>query len=328
MDPAESIPPPGASRNRGSEVVTGADGAWNLHVHLLVVFWSPKVSYQQLGQVWTERLGGPRENGRGYVVDCESLEAHRGQRGGLVAAARYITKYLTKPEELTRLMGGPGGLAHLVGATHGLRRFAVGGGCAVLRKAASILLPRRAVLAEEALAGTWLHQGRAPGRVEAVDPDTGEVVDLDPERLGDGRQRALEVWGEILETNPVPKPGQALPGRVVGVPCGPRGKYRRVGALPYAGPGVTVRDFERKGAAAVTGIRRLLGPWKVFRWTETSAKTGQELRFAAVLPAVRYAWKEVWPVLRKALAFGPDGWVSLRKNANVAASKILVPGRA
>ena len=99
-----------------------------------------------------------------------------------------------------------------------MRRFAVGGGCAVLRKAASILLPRRAFLAEEALAGAWLHQGRTPWRVEAVDPDTGEVVDVDPEHLGDGRQRALAVWGEVLGTNPVPKPGQALPGRVVGVP--------------------------------------------------------------------------------------------------------------
>jgi hypothetical protein len=98
--------------------------------------------------------------------------------------------------------------------------------------------------------GTW--------RVEAVDPDTVEVVDVPPARLGDSRQRALEVWGENLETNPTPRPGQALPGRVVGVPCGKRGKYRRVGALPFAGPGPTVREFERKGAAAITGIRGLL----------------------------------------------------------------------
>jgi hypothetical protein len=310
---------------RGTEVVTGQDGNWNLHVHLLALFWCPKVSYRQLGEAWTRALGGPRTQGRRFVLDCESLESHWGKRGGLLRAARYITKYLTKPEEFQKLMGGPGGLAHLVGATHGLRRFAVGGGCSLLRRAAGVLLPRRAFSAEEALAGTWLHEGRGPWRVEAVDPDTGEVGEVAPERLQDRRQEGLAVWGGLLETNPLPGPGESLPGRVVGVPCGPHGKYRRVGELPFAGPGPTVKDFERKGAETVTGIRRFLGPWKVFRWTETSAKTGKELHFAAVLPATRYAWREVWPTLKKALASGPGDWVSRRKNANVAASKILVP---
>jgi hypothetical protein len=32
-------------------------------------------------------------------------------------------------------------------------------------------------------------------------------------------------------------------------------------------------------------------------------------------------------MVKKALAYGPDGWVSLRKNATVAASEILAPGR-
>ena len=320
---------------RGSEVVTGKDGNWNLHLHLLVVFWSPKLSYQELGRMWTQELGGPRENGRGYVVDFERLEAKRWtrkdggdgslkRRGGLIQAARYITKYLTKAEELRNLELGPGGLAHLVGSTKGLRRFSVGGGCAVLRRAAKVLIPSRSFQAEEALAGTYLHEGRRPWRVEEVNPETGEVRDVSPGRLMDERQRALERWGEILETNPVPTHGQALPGRVVGVPCGPRGRYRRVGAMPLSGPSPTVEAFERSSASPLIGVRALLGPWKVFRWQEKSIKTERILRFAAVLPATRYSWKATQVAIRTELALAMNGWDALRRKADREASRFLL----
>lgn len=320
---------------RGSEVVTGQDGEWNLHVHLLVIFWAPKVSYQQLGRVWTQELGGTRENGRGFVIDCESLESKRWtrkddrpgdlkRRGGLVRAARYIFKYLTKAEDLKNLRGGPGGLAHLVGATKGLRKFSVGGGCSVLRRAANTLLPSRTFQAEEALAGTYLNQGRPPWRVEEVNPETGETQDVPPDRLVDARQRALARWGEIVETNPLPTQGQALPGRVAGVPCGPRGRYRRLGAMPLAGAGPTVEAFERRGGAGIYGARALLGEWKVYRWQEQSQKTGKTLKFASVLPSKRYSWRKVQVAIQAALAQGSDGWARLRLAANREASAILM----
>lgn len=320
---------------RGSEVVAGKDGNWNLHLHLLVVFWSPKVSYQEFGRMWTQELGGPRENGRGYVVDFERLESKRWarkdgsggslkRRGGLIQAARYITKYLTKAEELRNIASGPGGLAHLVRSTKGLRRFSVGGGCAVLRRAAKVLIPSRSFQAEEALAGTYLHEGRPPWRVEEVNPETGEARDVPPERLMDERQRALERWGEILETNPIPNRGQALPGRVVGVPCGPRGRYRRVGVMPLAGPGPTVEAFERSAASSIIGIRALLGPWKVYRWQELSHKTGKTLKFAAILPSARYTWKAAQAAIRTEMARESDGWNALRRRANCEASKFLL----
>jgi hypothetical protein len=324
---------------RGSEVVTGEDGNWNLHIHLLAIFWSNRVSYSELGRVWTQELGGPRENGRRYVLDCLSLESYRWQRkdgkegklmrkGGLVRAARYITKYLTKPEEIANLRGGPGGLAHLIGATNGMRKFAVGGGCSVLRRTAAVLLPSRAFQAEEAMAGTYLNQGRAPWRVEELNPETGEVRDVPADRLNDGRRQALEAWGQALETNPLPRRGQALPGHVVGIPEGPKGRYRRLGETPLAGRGATVKDFEKLGTGALTGARALIagGDWKVYRWEEPSTKTAKTLKFAAVLPRVRYAWRPIRAAMLDHLAHGTDAWSDMRRRANVAGAVHLIQG--
>jgi hypothetical protein len=323
---------------RGSEVVTGEDGNWNLHIHLLAIFWSHRVSYAQMGKVWTQELGGPRENGMNYVLDLRTLEDKRWERkdgkeghlkrkGGLIRAARYITKYLCKPEERKKLEGGPGGLSHLTGATHGMRRFAVGGGCSVLRRTAKVLLPSRAFQAEEAMAGTYLHQGRAPWRVEELDPTTGEVRDVPAERLEDGRQRALKTWGEALETNPVPKPRQALPGRVVGIPVGPKGRYRRLGATPLAGRAPTVQDFERQGIAALTGARALIagGKWRTYRWEETG-KNGRTLKFAAVLPWKRYAWRPIREAMLAQLSHGADSWAGMRRQAIQKGSGHLIEG--
>ncbi|MBK8793918.1 MAG: protein rep [Holophaga sp.] len=319
---------------RGSEVVTGKDGNWNLHLHLLVIFWSPKVSYQQIGRVWTQELGGPRENGLNYVVDCESLELKRWvrrdgkegtrkHRGGLASAARYITKYLSKPEDFHKLKAGPGGLAHLIGATRGLRRFSMGGGCSILRNAAHVLLPVRAFQAEEAMAETYLYEGRPPCRVEIVDPETGEVREVAAERLRDDRQKALDRWGTHLETNPEPNPRQSLPGRVVGVPCGHGGKFRRLGAMPLAGSGPTIREFERKGHQCIQGMRGLIGPWKIVRWQEPSRSPGKILYFSAVLPAARYSLRKLRASIRTELAYGSHGWACLRRSANVAGSSFL-----
>lgn len=373
---------------RGSEVVTGEDGDWNLHIHLLAIFWSPRVSYQKLGEVWTRELGGPREGDKNYVVDLETLEKKRWVRkdgksgdltrkGSLVRAARYITKYITKAEELAKLKSGPGGLAHLFSATRGLRRFAVGGGCSVLRRAAGVLLPGSAFQAEEAIAGTYLHEGRAPWRVEEMDPETGEIRDVPPERLADERTRAMKTWGTILETNPVPRERQALPGHVVGVPAGPKGRYRRIGPMPLAGGHPRVQDFERaeakaerwvnftlaltttlmtvlnpeperrvrKGLTAAMRIwfrrswkkhRRTMGlqlegaraliagnDWSVYRWEETTKK-GKTLRFAAVLPRVRYAWRPVRQAILGQLAHGSDEWTLRRRQAAKAGAEILL----
>jgi hypothetical protein len=324
---------------RGSEVKTGEDGNWNFHIHFLLIFWNPRMDYGDLSDHWTAALGGKRKGDRNYTVDVESLEAKAwerkdGQEGtssrrNLVRAARYISKYLCKGEELANLKAGPGGLGHLVASTKGLRRASFGGGCAVLRRAAHVLMPKQLYAAEEVLAGTPLHEGKSPLRVEVMDPETGEVLDLDPTPAEDTYQKALRAWGESLETNPVPKPGWKLPGRVVGIPCGPRGRYRRLGAVPLASAQPTVKAFEawqkdETRPSPLMGVRALVsdGNWKVFRWERTSRKTGKHLHYAAVLPSKRYAWRPVQAALWQELP--KEVWAPLRSRAHEAHAREAV----
>jgi hypothetical protein len=97
--------------------------------------------------------------------------------------------------------------------------------------------------------------------------------------------------------------------------------------MPFGGPGPTVKAFEKLGAAAITGVRVLLGPWKVFRLEEHREKSGRNLAFGAVLPEKRTSWGEAGVAVRRDLALGQDGWAVLRRAANQEASRILAPGR-
>ncbi len=326
---------------RGSEVKTGEDGNWNFHIHFLVIFWSPKMDYAALNDHWTHAVGG-RSNGRRCVVDVQGLEklawarkdGKEGQlaRRNLVRAARYISKYLCKGEELANLKGGPGGLAHLVSSTKGMRRAGFGGGCSVLRRLAAVLMPKQLHAAEEALAEAPLHEGRKPVRVERMDPETGEVVDMPLTPQDDSHTRALKAWGEALETNPEPRPGWKLPARVVGVPCGPKGRHRRIGGVPLASHQPGVKEFEaweRNKAKAwpVTGVRAVVseGAWKVFRTEHLSAKTGEVVKFAAVLPARRYTWRAVWAAIRAQLPAGV--WAPIRAKANADHAREAIGSR-
>ena len=323
---------------RGSEVVTGEDGRWNFHIHLLVIFWHPRMDYAEISDAWTRAMGGKRD-GKNYVCDVESLErgAWKRKDGGegplarrnLARAARYISKYISKPEELAKLKAGPGGLGHLLCSTKGMRRAAFGGGCAVLRRTAHVLMPRQLHQAEEILAGGHLHEGRTPIRVEVMNPETGELVDLDPTAPDEGRTAALRAWGEALETNPEPRKGWKLPARVVGIPCGERGRHRRIGDVPMASPQPTVKAFERweareEGPAPLEGVRALVsgGRWRVYRWDRWSKKRGKLQHFAAVLPASRFAWR---PIQAAVLArLGLDRWAPSRAKANAAHAGLAV----
>jgi hypothetical protein len=339
---------------RGSEVKTGEDGNWNFHIHFLLIFWHPRMDYADLSDHWTAALGGQREGEKNFTVDVESLEAKAWERkdgkGGilgrrnLVRAARYISKYLCKGEELANLKKGPGGLSHLVASTKGMRRAAFGGGCAVLRRTAHVLMPKQLHQAEELLAGSPLHEGRSPLRLEVMDPETGELVDLDPAPLEDARTQGLRAWGEALETNPDviseasarKGKGWKLPGRVVGIPCGPNGRHRRIGVVPLASAQPTVKAFEAWKRQAgedlpppcpLEGVRALVagGAWRVYRWDRISRKTGRLLHYAAVLPAERYAWR---PVRAAVLAgFGRDTWAAMRARAHAIYAEQAVDGR-
>lgn len=303
---------------RGTEVVTGEDGNWNVHAHVALVLWSPFMSYAHLWDLW-ERAVGYRAQ-----IDVDTLHGIRsGAKGrGITRAARYITKYITKGSELQKLRNGPGGLAHLFLSTRGRRNFAVGGGCSVLRRLVPILLPSWTNRAEMALAGDFLREGVAPVRVEWVNTETGEVEDrpFHPDEEGNRRWAAL---GAALGVQHFDESGR--PGWTVGQPCGPGRRYRRLASNPFQGKRVNVLEFDPRpkkgeppppvqGAAVLSPFHRLVCPrWKVFRWKETTRKarldgTPKVLACAAVLPARRFSWRPVMLQVWAALLGQDSAW--------------------
>lgn len=301
---------------RGTEVLTGQDGAWNLHLHIVVVLWDQRISYQQVWKAW-EAVNGAR-----YEVDIQTLrDIRRGANArGTTRAVHYITKYIAKREALAKLRLGPGGLAHLLSATKRMRCFAMGGGCSLLRRLADILLPSWAIQAERVLADAELRDGRPPFRMEEVDPETGEVFDgPSPKPYLDEAERAR--W--VALAAPL-----ADDLGTVGVRCGPRGRFRRLGRLPLPGKPLTLH--EHRAGLRQRGIRALVGEgdWRVTEWVEQvkayqtdpsgrRVPTGgtRALRFRVLLPHPRYAWKFIADQVWSAMQDDPSAWAQLRRKS-------------
>ena len=289
---------------RGSEVITGQDGRWNLHLHIVVFLWSKQISYQNVWQAWEAACGSR------YQVDVEDLrQIRRKAKGrGTSRAVHYITKYIAKREELTKLREGPGGLAHLFSATRGMRTFAVGGGCSVLRRMLDVLMPTWALQAERVMLDAELRDGFPPFRAEEVDPLTGEVMETAiPKPYLDEQERALwlalasPLWFSATQT--------------VGRRAGPRGQFRRLGILPYQGDPITLAEHER--GRLQQGIRSLVagGHWRVHRWEEVSSKSGKVHHFSVALPRGRYAWRPVAAEVWKAMGLDQTEWARMRRKA-------------
>lgn len=305
---------------RGTEVVTGADGNWNLHLHVPVILWSQWISYQELGRVWTREAGG-REGGKNLVVDIEKLRQFRAEAKGrgITRAARYIVKYMTKREEFNRVRNGPDGISHLDSSTKGMRSFAVGGGCSILRRLLPVLLPKWAHRAEQALGDSHLSGGLAPWRAEEVDPQTGEAIDVEaPSPFVDEQER--NAWKALA------RPLEQM-GGFVGAPCGPGFRFRRLGALPLRSTPPTV-DAWRK-TESLNGLRSHVarGQWAIFQWEEevkvyrrdgrNRVATGavRTLKRSAVLPSKRYAWRPIMGAVWRALVEDPSLWGARRSQA-------------
>lgn len=289
---------------RGSEVITGQDGRWNLHLHIVVFLWSKQISYQNVWEAWEAACGSR------YQVDVEDLrQIRRKAKGrGTSRAVHYITKYIAKREELAKLREGPGGLAHLFSATRGMRTFAVGGGCSVLRRMLDILMPTWALQAERVMLDADLRDGVPPFRAEEVDPLTGEVMEtaipkpyLDEQERARWMALAIPLWFPTTQT--------------VGRRAGPRGQFRRIGILPFQGDAITLAEHER--GRPQEGIRSLVagGQWRVHRWEEASSKTGKVLHFSAALPRSRYAWRPIAAEVWKAMGLDQTEWARLRRKA-------------
>lgn len=318
---------------RGTEIVTGQDGRWNLHLHVVVVYWTTQVSYQAIWDRWAKAVGERCQ------VDVQTLaDYRRTARGrGTARVAPYIVKYLTKPEDLDGLSKGPGGLAHLFGSTRHHRAFAMGGGCSLLRRLLPILMPSWALRAERILAGAELREGLAPIRAEEVDPDTGEAMEIPPpDPCPDPQERS--AWTDLASR-------LADDEGTVGIRCGPRGRFRRLGAVPLPSRGPTLKAWERahridskslgasdpQGPGRLTGVRgvidRLVG-WEVFTCESTTkiyeigaagvrratGKTRSRV-FRALLPKGRFAWKQVGAAVWAALLGDASPWGKLRRMA-------------
>ncbi|HEX9082941.1 MAG TPA: protein rep [Holophagaceae bacterium] len=289
---------------RGSEVITGQDGRWNLHLHIVVFLWSRQISYQNVWKAWEEACGDR------YQVDVEDLRQIRRKAKvrGTTRAVHYITKYIAKREELSKLKEGPGGLAHLFSATRGRRNFAVGGGCSVLRRMLDVLMPTWALQAERIMLDADLRDGRPPFRAEEVDPETGEAYETTiPKPYLDERERAR--WMALA--GPLWFPSTQTVGRK----AGPRGQFRRVGIMPLPSEGITLAEHQR--GKPQQGIRALVsgGRWRVQRWEEVSKKTGKTLRFSVVLPRGRYAWRPIAARVWAALGLDESQWAKARREA-------------
>jgi hypothetical protein len=314
---------------RGSECVTGEDGHWNFHLHIVVILWDPWMSYRHLWDQWGQAVGV-----RAYV-DSGTLKHYRetAKGKGFLKAARYATKYLSKQEHLNKVKSGPGGFAHYVASMRRVRAFAVGGGASLLRRLIPILMSRWIPRAEWSLQNEVLNaDGRPPCRVEEVNPETGEVFPLEaphsPFVDSAEREGFLALARELYTVN-------GLMG-TVGEPCGEGKRLRRLGATPLPSRAPTVASFEamqKTGLRMFTklawvddrpvpvrvavqqspkgrpleGIRALIagGCWKVERWTEfiTDKRTGRKrpLPRACVLPAKRFAWRDLYPALVAAM---------------------------
>lgn len=287
---------------RGSEVITGQDGQWNLHLHVVVILWSRQISYQNVWDAWEGACG------RRYQVDIEDFRKIRqkAKGRGTSRAVHYITKYIAKREELTKLRQGPGGLAHLFSATRGMRTFAVGGGCSVLRRMLDVLMPAWAIQAERVVLDADLRDGRPPFRAEEMDPETGEFLETPlPKPYLDERERTR--W--LALAGPLWFPSTQTVGRK----AGPRGQFRRIGILPFQGDPITLAEHER--GMPQRGIRSLVadGQWRVQRWQERSKKSGKLMRFRVVLPWGRYAWRSIAARVWEGLGLDQGGWAKMRR---------------
>ena len=295
---------------RGTECITGEDGHWNLHLHVVLLLWGHRISYARLWNEWETAVGARSQ------VDIDRLHTLKMQKirrkGGLAAAARYVSKYISK-SEVQALQKGPGGLAHHASATRGMRAFALGGGASVLRRMTPILLPNWARPLEAILEDAHLRDGMPATRQEEINPETGEVFDMpitSPALDAHQRAAAQALAGPLLQL-----------GGTVGEACGPKKRWRRLGQLPAPSSVLTVKALEvwRKAPhteSPIQGLRQLIahGDWRIFEEKE-SLKDGSCRLARVVLPGKRYAWREISRTLQGLLGRDPSLWGQRRKAA-------------
>lgn len=293
---------------RGSETKTGTEGDWNFHMHIVLILWGRKISYEHLWDEWGSAVGERSQIDIDELHSCQMRDARK--KGGVAAAARYVTKYIGKSEELSNLRGGPGGLAHYASATRRMRAFACGGAAPLFRRMAAVLLPKWATRAEGIREDAHLRAGVAACRVAEVDPETGETWEADPLPVADtqARAQALALAGPLLWQ------GEAGAGETVGLPCGPGRRWRRIGHNPVKGGYRTVEDHEKR--RPMSPMHQLIngGAWSIEEMS-TKTKAGKVMRWRVVLPSGRFAWRDVKAEAWARMAHDESAWGLKRRAA-------------
>lgn len=295
---------------RGSECVTGEDGNWNFHLHVVLVLWGHRVSYSRLWDEWESAVG---ERSQMDIDRIHSEKMHKARRqGGIASAAQYLVKYLSKGEDLAKIARGPGGFAHYASSMSRLRAFACGGAAPILRRMADVLLPNWARRMEWIREGVELRAGVAPLRVEEVDTETGEAWDIPaPDPCLDTHERAvakalcapLLVWDQ-----------EGGGTATVGKPCGKGWRWRRLGHGPVRSSVRTVAAHE--AGTELDALHSIIagGDWRLFDEVDRR-KDGGVIRYRVVLPGVRFAWRDVGRVLWERLARDTSEWGRRRRAA-------------
>lgn len=304
---------------RGSECVTGDDGNWNFHLHVVLVLWGHRVSYSRLWSEWETAVG---ERSQIDIDKIHSEKMHKARRsGGIASAAAYIVKYVAKGDELAKIDQGPGAFAHYASSMKRLRAFACGGAAPVLRRMAGVLLPTWARRLEWAREGVETRSGVAPVRAEEVDPETGEAWDIAaPHPCMDERERAAAaaLAGPLLQFD---QDGGG--SATVGTPCGRGGRWRRLGRGPVRSSVRTVGAHEK--GEALDALHTIIagGDWRIFDEADRK-KDGGIFRYRVVLPGVRFAWRDVNRELWRRLATDQGEWARRRRAAWQASAAVRI----
>lgn len=330
---------------RATECVVGQDGDWNLHLHVVLLLWSHRISYSQLWNEW-EILVGCRSQ-----IDIDRLHTMKfrdaRRKGGIAAAARYVSKYISKAD-LKNIRGGPGGLAHYVNSMRRVRAFSMGGGAAVLRRFSAVLLPNWTIRLESLEEDAYLRDGMPAYRQEEIDPQTGESIEvpiMSPAMDDQARREAHALALPLLQM-----------GGTIGVPCGPRKRWRRIGSLPAPSRCIRVKEYEKwhrtgdlrqSSTSPIQGIRSLIagGDWRIYTVSDGELPVGrsalaeasqshpqemipnsgterkrqtQARAFRVVLPGKRYAWRDASEGLWKQFQQDQSIWGQRRKAAHQA----------
>jgi hypothetical protein len=155
------------------EVKAGNDGKWNVHLHAILYLWAPGIPYQTIREVWDK--AARNDSGTSYNQRFDELRKKAKPRPGETkesAAARYLTKYLAKWEDMEGARQAPGGLPHLLAALEGRRMFSAWGLGSAARKIARLEKPEWMERYELSATG-YQQGGEAPIAAEVDSPWLG-----------------------------------------------------------------------------------------------------------------------------------------------------------